>query len=895
MSRIFEAKLIYSKKIAEDTVEVRFGIMIADQKFCHQPGQYLRLTLPKFLFIDSIENSRDFSILSCRREQRKQATKQKQNEDCNCEKEVAIAFRLTEPFSKFKKTLLKLPAGSPVIISGPYGNMTLPKTKERISLIFFAGGIGITAFIDKITSVCEEGLPYQLTLIWADRSQKKAAYYEVVRKYAEICPDRFRLITLFKDKGKAIKIDSAFIKKNVPNYLTAFWQIAGPTPFVKTCDVQLSKLGISDDKITCEDYIGYNLTNGKLRTRGRNIKPENELGRKRFGGFLEAINAAAMVTETDARGNITFANKQFTEISKYSQEELIGQNHRLFKSGHHTTEFYQNLWRTISSGQVWRGEINNIAKDGSYFWADTSIAPVFDNKGKIMKYVAVRFLITDRKEAEDKAHYLVSVVQSSNDAIISSNLDNIITTWNKGAENLYGYTATEAIGRNHSIILPIDCHNELAEIHEKLQKGKAVPNYETKRKHKDGSIVDVAMIVSLVLDADGEIVGLSTIAHDITEKKKFDKKKDDFLAVLSHELRNPLAAILLYTQLAQAKLKTTAGYDVLIRAELAEAIDTIKKQAGNMTSLINDLLDIGRVINNKIILHVKKTDLADCVRNAVKTSESFIRERQNTLSVSMPEQPLIVEVDPVRMEQIIVNILSNASRYSAPGKPIELTLGAGESFGEIQIKDYGRGIRKDMIGNIFNMFIQADKDSAGYNQNLGLGIGLSLIKNLVELHGGTITVQSDGPDKGSVFTVRIPLYYVSQAESKNPNTQILVVDDEKEAADGLAELLKINLPHNYIIKSTYSGDMALEMIAAGSVSPKFIMLDIAMPGKNGYEVAKIIKRDTKLTGTSLIAVSGFGQENDKLKAKEAGFDYYFTKPLANVDELLHIIQKSDNI
>lgn len=235
-----------------------------------------------------------------------------------------------------------------------------------------------------------------------------------------------------------------------------------------------------------------------------------------FSALLNSLNSTALVSMTDEKGNIVYANEKFVEISKYSLPELIGQNHRILKSGHQRDTLFADLWQNISSGKIWRGEIKNRAKDGSYYWVDTSIAPVLGKDGKPERYISVRFLITDKKEAEER---LTSIINSADNAIITKDLNGNILSWNNGAEKMYGYAAEEVIGKDIGILAPAGLREEIRFILGRIKKGERVPQFETKRRKKNGTMIDISLSISPIMSSAGIVVGASTIANDITEKK----------------------------------------------------------------------------------------------------------------------------------------------------------------------------------------------------------------------------------------------------------------------------------------------------------------------------------------------------------------------------------------
>jgi PAS domain S-box-containing protein len=661
----------------------------------------------------------------------------------------------------------------------------------------------------------------------------------------------------------------------------------------------------------------------------------------------------------------------------------------------------------------------------------------------------------DRKAAEETLRRLAAIVESSDDAIISKNLDGIITSWNRGAERLYGYTAGEVVGRPVSLLMPPDHQDDFPTLMERLKRGERIEHYETVRVAKNGRRIDVSLTISPVRGLDGTTIGASKIARDITKQKhaqqttrflasasatlaeltdyestlqrvaslavpqfadwcavdmqqpdgslrrlavthsdpakvqlahelfrryppqpteahgvmavlrtgksewaaaipdsllvestqdeehlrisrdlglksylcvplrsqakiigvltfvtaesrrvydaddlraaedlasraaiaienasllttlkETDRRKDEFLAMLAHELRNPLAPIRNAVQIVRAK-----GPPV---PELQWARDVIDRQVQQMTRLVDDLLDVSRITRGKIELRKERVQLTTIVSSAVEASRPLIEKWGHELTVTLPPQAVYLQADTTRLAQVLLNLLNNAAKYTEQGGRIWLT---AEKEGEhviVRVKDTGIGIPQEMLPRIFEMFTQVDR-SLERSQG-GLGIGLTLVQSLVEMHGGTVEAHSDGPGKGSEFVVRLPV----AAEIKDRRAgvamggetmaapakcRILVVDDNQDAADSLAMLLRI------MGNEVHTAHDGLEAVgAAGVFLPDVVLLDIGLPKLNGYEAGRRI-REQQGKGVVLIALTGWGQEEDRRRSKEAGFDHHMTKPV----------------
>lgn len=354
-------------------------------------------------------------------------------------------------------------------------------------------------------------------------------------------------------------------------------------------------------------------------------------------------------------------------------------------------------------------------------------------------------------------------------------------------------------------------------------------------------------------------------------------KRDRFTALLAHELRNPLAPIT--SSLELIRLQSTDN------PELRQEINIIDRQFKHITRLLQDLLDISRIAHGKIYLQPASISLNDIINNALETSRPLFNEERHQLSVSLPEDSVCVYADPMRLEQVIVNILNNAAKYTPPEGHIWVTASHSNNEASIQIRDTGVGIKSDMLPRIFDLFSQGDPSQAKLKG--GLGIGLMLAKNLIELQGGTIHVASEGVDKGAEFNIKFPVYQ-GMSVSSEPNTtppheypeksssarKIIIVDDNEDAANTLALILK-KLGHQ--VQCAYSGQVALEVITQSQ--PDVILLDIGMPDMDGYEVMRRL-RETKDFNARVIALTGYGKEEDRQRTKEAGFDRHLVKPVS---------------
>ena len=361
--------------------------------------------------------------------------------------------------------------------------------------------------------------------------------------------------------------------------------------------------------------------------------------------------------------------------------------------------------------------------------------------------------------------------------------------------------------------------------------------------------------------------------------RQSDRHKDEFLATLSHELRNPLAPI--RNALHVLRL---AGADEETRRRV---VDTMERQVGNVIRLVDDLLELSRINQGRIELRKERIKLTTVVRSALESSAPLVEAAGHELIVIEPREPVLLYADPVRLIQVIANLLNNAAKYTERGGRIVLSARAEGGEAVISVQDNGVGLPSDMLARIFEMFVQVDASRERSRQ--GLGIGLTLVKRLVELHDGEVDARSEGPGKGSEFIVRLPALADQRVARSNaaprptPATdrrrgdmarfRILVVDDHHDASDSLATLLRL-LGHE--VRVAYDGVAGLE--AAASFKPQVALLDIGMPGMDGIELGTRLRRDPAFEGMLLIALTGYGRDEDRRRSSEAGFDAHLVKP-----------------
>ena len=490
---------------------------------------------------------------------------------------------------------------------------------------------------------------------------------------------------------------------------------------------------------------------------------------------------------------------------------------------------------------------------------------------------------------EASARALRTLVDASPVPMVVIEPDATVRLWNLASTRLFGWSAGEVVGRRIPIV-PAHRLDECAGIRRAIVGGQTLTVVETERLRKDGTPVEVVISAAPLPDPDGVVRSMVLLFEDVTQRKDAEAKrsealaaaeraradaeaasvaKDHFLAMLSHELRNPLAAI--------RNAVVTARLDGSRRER---ALEIAGRQADQLTRILDDLLDVARVSQGHLALRTERLYLSRIVELAVEATRGLMDERGHVLRVSLPHEGVEVEADASRIEQVIVNLLSNAAKYTEPGGRVDLSVERDGADVTVVVRDSGIGIAPEVLPKIFDLFVRAD-NSRNRAQG-GLGIGLTLVRRLVELHGGRVDATSDGPGAGATFTVRLPALDATAEASLGGSTdrapsrraRVVLVEDNPDAAESLLMLLEL-LGHQV---RTF-GDGVTALAAASANPPDVMIVDIGLPGIDGYEVARRARRDPALARVVLVALTGYGREEDKRDALRAGFDRHLVKPV----------------
>ena len=506
--------------------------------------------------------------------------------------------------------------------------------------------------------------------------------------------------------------------------------------------------------------------------------------------------------------------------------------------------------------------------------------------------------------------YLAAIVGSSDDAIISKNLDGIIQSVNSAAERLFGYPAEELIGKNVRILIPADRQSEEDQILARIRRGERIDHFETIRMTKDGRLVAISLTVSPVLDESGGIIGVSKIARDITERQAAAEErdrlleaervaraeaeraslvKDEFVAMVSHELRTPLNAILSWTQLMMR-----AHHDPAI---LERGLDVVARNTRIQAQLISDLLDVSRIVAGKLQLDMQRVDVESIVRDAVETLREDADSKEIDVRMRL-ERAGPVSGDVSRIQQVVWNLLSNAIKFTPPKGHVTVTLRSAPGEVEVAVADDGAGIREDFLPHVFDRFHQADRSIT--RRYGGLGLGLAIVKHLMELHGGTVSAESPGEGHGATFTIVFPVD-TAAVEPEVPHSsgaernqwdavnldgvKVLVVEDEPDTREFLKRLLE---GQGATVLAAESVHEALSLTKADR--PDMLISDIGLPGVDGYELMQQIRDEggDRRRGLPAIALTAYARAEDRMRAMRAGYQVHLAKPVEPAELLAAI-------
>jgi PAS domain S-box-containing protein len=629
---------------------------------------------------------------------------------------------------------------------------------------------------------------------------------------------------------------------------------------------------------------------------------------------LAAIVASSddAIVSKDLNGIVQTWNDAATRIFGYTAKEIIGKPITMIVPPERPDEEPAILERLRRGERIDHFQTIRMRKDGRRILVSVTISPITDASGKVVGASKVARDITRTSELEAR---FSAIVATADDAIVSKDLDGIVQSWNFAAERMFGYSPAEIVGKSITMLLPPERIGEEGRILERLRRGERIEHFETVRMRKDGQRIDVSVTISPIKDPLGRITGASKIARDITilkrvmrereellkseqaarrEAERVNRLKDEFLATVSHELRTPLNAILGWAQLLQ--------HEAMGPDDFREGMETIERNARVQTQLIEELLDVSRIVSGKVRLEVKRLDLGAIVNETVESMRPAADAR--TIAVHRRIEPDVGQImgDPARIQQIIWNLLSNAIKFTPRHGRVQVELKRTDSRVDIVVSDTGQGFSQDFVPHLFTRFAQADATTT--RRHGGLGLGLAIVRHLTELHGGTVSANSPGEGKGATFVVSLPIAAVrhdpdppedqpqpasrarlQSAELDLTGVKVLVVDDEVDARALIKRVLEM---HGATVSTADSAPEGLELLRRER--PAVLLTDIGMPDEDGYGFLSRVRALPEEEGgtTPAVALTAFARAEDRRRALMSGFQQHLAKP-AETAELLAVV------
>lgn len=614
-----------------------------------------------------------------------------------------------------------------------------------------------------------------------------------------------------------------------------------------------------------------------------------------LSAIVESSNDA--IIGTDRAGIITSWNHGAEQLYGYTAEEAIDQPIRLLEEGTTERTLFEMILATVNGGRVERTELVNRTRGGSIIEVAVTVSPIYDENATIVGSSVISRDVTEFKQVQRqlraRGDRIELLLDSTAEAICGMDLNGVCIFCNNASARLLGYESTERMvgKRLHSLLKPQSADGTpRAEldfpVHQVVRTGAHVHSDDDWIVRTDGTTFQ-AEYRAHPIHENGEILGAVMTFLDITDRKRAEaelrlasERREQFLAMLSHELRNPLAAVLSATRVMQSKPSDGEAVE--------KARGVINRQAKHMACLLEDLLDVSRITRGGIQLKLETVDLRNTVELSIEALAPFLDEHEIQLELQLPDAPPLVDGDPARLQQIIVNLLSNAARYSPPHTRVVLSISEERGQIVLRVRDYGSGIPQNMLPHIFELFVQSEQ---GLERSRGgLGIGLTLVRKIVELHGGKVEAKSDGVGMGSEFSVWLPPSERGRASTEIPpasqrrTRSILVVEDQDDAREMLTLLLEA---HGNSVFGAADGPTALDIIQRER--PDAALIDIGLPSMSGYEVARRVRSHPELATVYLVALTGYGTLDDVRAAREAGFDHHMTKP-ADPESIQRVLQ-----
>lgn len=623
----------------------------------------------------------------------------------------------------------------------------------------------------------------------------------------------------------------------------------------------------------------------------------------RFRQIADTMPQIVWVSRPD--GHHEYYNQRWYDFIGCTPEECEGDG---WNAPLHPDDRQRSMerWsRCLQTGEPYEIEYRFRSKSGEYRWFLGRALPVKDLNGSIVRWFGTCTDIEEFKRVDGERQKFVSLAENSSDFIGIFDLKGSPSYINRAglAQVGIGSLADARHIPAREFFFPEDQPKILSEFLPRvLERGQG--NIEIRFRHfRSGNPIWMLYSAFPLTDGEGHHSGLATVSRNISERRQLEdnlrqlaadlsetnRRKDEFLATLAHELRNPLAP--LRNGLQIMKLAGNVGHT------LETARGMMERQLGQMVRLVDDLLDVSRITRGKIELKRERLDLRAVIQNAIETAQPWIESQKHQITVKMPEQPVRIDADPTRLAQVFSNLLNNSAKYTSEGGNIDLEVSTLGDQVRVDIRDNGMGIPASMLPKVFDLFTQVDRTLE--RSQGGLGIGLTLVQRLVELHGGSVMASSEGYGKGSQFSVTLP--YVDQDQSPElagptsredtlSRRRVLVVDDNEDAAKSLAMLLGIM---GNEVEAVHDGMNAVN--AAAEFAPDIILMDIGMPRLNGYEACQAIRKLPNGNKPVIVACTGWGQEEDRQRSRDSGFNFHLVKPVdpSSLEKLLANLSDSD--
>ena len=626
---------------------------------------------------------------------------------------------------------------------------------------------------------------------------------------------------------------------------------------------------------------------------------QEEIDRARLAAIV-ASSDDAIIGKTLA-GIVTSWNPAAERMFGWTAEEAIGRHITLIIPKDRLSEEDHVLGHIRRGERVDHFETVRVAKDGRLLSVSLTVSPIRSAAGEIIGASKIARDVTARQEDEAARARLAAIIDSTDDAIVGKTLGGIITSWNPAAERMFGWAAAEAVGCHISLIIPDDRWPEEEEVLARIRRGERVEHFDTIRVTKDGRFLDISLTVSPIRDAGGRIIGASKVARDITARRRLEEErehllareqraraeaealnrtKDEFLATMSHELRTPLNAIFGWARMLQSS--------TLDATTQARALDAIVRAASAQSRLVEDLLDLSRIVTGRMRLELEHYDIRAVTEAALDTVRPAATAKSLTIATRFePHLPAMTGA-PARLQQVVWNLLMNAVKFTPSGGRVDVTVRPWSDGVEIVVADDGEGISPEVLPYVFDRFRQ--EDSSTTRRYGGLGLGLALVRHLVELHGGTVRAESPGKGQGATFTVRLPSTVSAKPEldarlGEEPaparprplrGVRVLIVDDNDEALELTAMMLRSDGAE---VKTATAARRAYDVVETWR--PDVLVADLAMPHEDGVTVLRNLREALAGNGARLpaIALSDDRTAERRAQASDAGFDVYLTKPV----------------